>query len=209
MAEPVITPTSLHGVLRIRPDPVADERGFFVRTMSADVLMAAGMQPGLFVQENQSRSRKRTLRGLHGRRHLSEAKLVRCARGAVFEVVVDVRPWSPTFLCWESFTLDDIEHVQVFVPAGCVHGFQALTGEVDICYKHDARYAPELEIAIAHDDPELAIPWPLENPVLSQRDRAAPSLAETKGLLSQWYGDIPPEPDPPTPGYGVTTSFRQ
>lgn len=185
-------PTSLHGVLRVLPNPIVDERGFFVRTMSADVLVAAGIQPGLFVQENQSRSKKRTLRGLHGRRHLSETKLVRCARGAVFEVVVDVRPWSPTFLQWESFTLDDVEHAQVLVPAGCVHGFQALTDEVDICYKHDARYAPELEIAIAHDDPELAIPWPLEEPILSPRDLAAPRLSEVMSLFPQWYGDAPP-----------------
>lgn len=193
MSEPVVIPTSLHGVLRVQPDPVIDERGFFVRTMSADVLIAAGVQPGSFVQENQSRSKLRTLRGLHGRCHLSETKLVRCSRGAVFEVVVDMRPWSPTFLQWESFMLDDVEHAQVLVPAGCVHGFQALTNEVDICYKHDARYAPELEIAIAHDDPELSIPWPLEDPILSARDLAAPRLSEVKSLLIKWYGDASPD----------------
>src|SRR3954447_6532336 len=164
MPEPVVSSTALQGVLQVRPEPIVDDRGFFVRTLAADVLLAAGVDPAAFVQENQSRSRYRTLRGLHGRSHLSETKLVRCARGSVFEVVVDLRPWSTTFLRWETFTLDDVRHEQVLVPAGCVHGFQALTPEVDICYKHDAVYAPELEIAVAYDDPELGIDWPLADP---------------------------------------------
>ncbi len=203
MPEPVVASTSLYGVLRVTPAPIADDRGFFVRTMSAEVLLGAGVDPASFVQENQSRSRQRTLRGLHGRSHLSETKLVRCARGAVFEAVVDLRPWSPTFLRWESFTLDDVRHEQVLVPAGCVHGFQALTAEVDICYKHDAVYAPELEIAVAYDEPDLAIPWPLADPVLSERDRGAPRLAEVLPRLVEWYGDEPPS------GQGQSTSLRQ
>ncbi|MGD9798766.1 MAG: dTDP-4-dehydrorhamnose 3,5-epimerase [Acidimicrobiia bacterium] len=187
MAEPTVTELALHGALRITPQPIVDERGFFVRTLNADVLRGAGIDPASFVQENQSRSVRGTLRGLHGRRHLSEAKLVRCARGAVFEVVVDLRPWSPTFRAWESFTLDDVAHEQLLVPAGCVHGFQALTDEVDICYRHDAPYDPSLEIAVAHDDPELAIDWPIDDKILSARDRAAPRLAEVADQLDGWY----------------------
>jgi dTDP-4-dehydrorhamnose 3,5-epimerase len=192
MAEPTVATTTLSGVLAVRPAPIRDERGFFVRTMSADVLLAAGLDPSRFVQENQSRSRLGTLRGLHGRRALSEGKLVRCARGRVFEVVVDLRPWSPTFGRWESFVLDDEDHQQVFVPPGCVHGFQALTDQIDICYKHDAYYEPALEIAVRWDDPELAIPWPLADPLLSPRDEVAPLLAEVRPLLADWYGSEPP-----------------
>jgi dTDP-4-dehydrorhamnose 3,5-epimerase len=187
MDETGVAETTLHGMLRIRPEPIIDERGFFVRTMDADVLRAAGIDLGSFVQENQSRSRRGTLRGLHGRRQLSEAKLVRCARGAIFEAVVDLRPWSPTFGAWESFVLDDVAHEQLLVPAGCVHGFQALTEEIDVCYKHDARYDPALEIAIAHDDPAFGIPWPIADKILSPRDRNAPLLAEVRSKLNDWY----------------------
>ncbi len=121
----------------------------------------------------------------------------------MFEVVVDLRPWSTTFLGWETFTLDDIRHEQVLVPAGCVHGFQALTDEVDICYKHDAVYAPELEIAVAYDDPDLGISWPLADPVLSERDQRAPRIAEVLPRLGEWYGEEPP------PGQVEITSLRQ
>lgn len=195
MAEPSISTTSLDGVLLVTPAPVRDERGFFVRTMAADVLRDAGIDPCRFVHENQSRSKRSTLRGLHGRSALSEAKLVRCARGRVFEVVVDLRPWSSSFGRSESFVLDDERHLQVYVPGGCVHGFQALSDEIDICYKHDDVYRPELEIAVAWDDPELAIPWPLPEPLLSARDTAAPTLAEVRPLLESWYGRTPPRPD--------------
>jgi dTDP-4-dehydrorhamnose 3,5-epimerase len=175
-------------VLLIEPSPIADERGFFVRTMSADVLLQAGIDHAGFVQENQSRSRRGTLRGFHMRTALSESKLARCARGSVFEVVVDLRPWSSTFGRWEDFTLDDVAHRQVFVPAGCAHGFQVLSEWADICYKHDAVYAPELEGALAWDDPELAVPWPIADPILSDRDRTAPTLAAIRPQLVGWYG---------------------
>jgi len=187
-----VTTTTIQDVLVVTPEPIVDERGFFVRTMSADVLLAAGIDPARFVHENQSRSAFRTLRGLHGRCALSESKLVRCARGHLFEVVVDLRPWSSSFGRWESFELDDVRHRQVFVPAGCVHGFQALSAEIDVCYKHDARYDPTLEIAVAWDDPELAIPWPVPDPLLSPRDRTAPVLAEVRPKLVDWFGAAPP-----------------
>jgi dTDP-4-dehydrorhamnose 3,5-epimerase len=186
--EPIVTESNLEGVLVVTPAPVRDERGFFVRTMSADVLLAAGIDPHDFVQENQSRSGRGTLRGLHGRRALSENKLVRCARGRVFEVIVDMRPWSSTFLQHETVELDDEHHRQVYVPAGCVHGFQALADHVDICYKHDAYYDPSLEIAVAWDDPQLAIAWPMEPLALSERDRTAPRLADVVPKLTDWYG---------------------
>ena len=192
MAEPVVTKAALQDVLVVTPSPLADGRGFFVRTLSADVYAAGGIDVTAFVQENQSRSRLGTIRGLHGRQALSENKLVRCARGRVFEAIVDLRPWSTTFGSSMWLELDDVRHLQVLVPAGCVHGFQALTEEVDICYKHDAYYEPSLEMAVAWDDPELAIPWPLPNPILSDRDRAAPSLREIRPRLAEWYGETTP-----------------
>lgn len=164
--------------------------------MSADVLQAGGIDPRSFVQENQSRSRRGTLRGLHMSKHLSESKLARCARGTIFEVVVDLRPWSSTFGRWEQFWLDDETHRQVFVPPGCAHGFQVVSDSADVCYKHDAYYAPELEGALAWDDPELALPWPLRDPILSERDRQAPSLAEIRPDLGTWYGSGRPSNAP-------------
>ena len=187
MAEPRVRPASLRDVLVVEPEPIVDDRGFFVRTLDAATLLAAGIDPAAFVQENQSRSRRGTLRGLHGRAHLSEAKLLRCARGSIFEVVVDLRPWSETFGAWESFTLDDVEHRQVYVPAGCVHGFLALSDEVDVCYHHDAVYDPSLELAIRWDDDDLAIDWPERAPRLSDRDRDAPRLRDVRDQLADWY----------------------
>ncbi len=160
--------------------------------MSADILELAGIDPGSFVQENQSRSRRGTLRGLHMRRELRESKVVRCARGTIFEAVVDLRPWSPTFGQWQSFTLDDIDHRQIFVPAGCAHGFQVISDWADVCYKHDAYYAPDLEAALAWNDPELRIPWPIARPILSPRDAGAPQLSMLRSSLAQWFGSEAP-----------------
>lgn len=196
MAEPIARPGVIHGLLHITPAPIHDERGFFVRTMDADSLRTAGLDPASFVQENQSRSRQGTLRGLHCRRELREGKLVRCARGQVFEAIVDLRPWSPTFLAQEQVLLDDRLHLQVFVPPGCAHGFLVLSDWADICYKHDATYAPGLEMGVIWDDPDLAIPWPVRPTTLSERDRVLPRLAEVRDRLGDWFGTEPP-PGPP------------
>ena len=150
------------------------------------------MDASCFVQENQSRSRRGTLRGLHCRRELTEGKLVRCARGRVFEAIVDLRPWSPTFLAQEHLVLDDRDHRQVFVPPGCAHGFLVLSGWADICYRHDDVYQPTLEVGVRWDDPDLAIPWPEVPSTLSERDRHLPVLAEVRGLLAGWFGSEAP-----------------
>lgn len=198
MPEPTIRPGSLQDLLVLEPVPIPDERGFFVRTMSAEVLHGSGIDPASFVQENQSRSCHRTLRGLHFRRELRERKVVRCARGEVFAVVVDLRPWSATFGRWEHVGLDDRDHRQVVVPAGCGFGFQVLSDWADVCYKHDATYAPELDGSLAWNDPDLRIPWPFADPILSQRDRTAPTLAEIRPFLASWFGDRPPATDAAT-----------
>ncbi len=180
----------LPGVVLIEPEPQHDERGFFVRVLSADAFAEAGIDHTRFVQENQSRSRRGTLRGFHFRRPPSEAKTVRCAVGEIFDVVVDLRPSSPTFAQWEHFILDDRRHLQLYIPAGCGHGFQVLSESADVCYRHDQFYDPTLERAVAWDDPELGVPWPLPDPFLSDRDRTAPRLAAIRGQLDEWFGDV-------------------
>lgn len=182
-----ITETSIAGVRLIRPHPLHDERGFFVRVLSADAFDEAGIDSSGFVQENQSRSSHGTLRGIHLRAGPGEAKTVRCARGAVFDVLVDLRPGSPTFLRWEVFQLDDEAHEQVFVPPGVGHGFQTLSEVADVCYRHDRFYDSELDVAVAYDDPDLAIPWPLSDPIMSARDRDAPPVREMRPFLEQWF----------------------
>ena len=173
----------ISGALLFQPEPHVDERGFFSRTFDADVVRAAGIDPAAFAQDSVSRSVKGVIRGMHLRRGHGESKLVRCSYGAVFDVVVDLRPASPTFGNWESFELRDSEQATLYVPAGCAHGFQALTDPADVSYRIDRPHDPSEDVSIAFDDPELAIPWPLPVSIMSQRDREAPSLAKVRALL--------------------------
>lgn len=165
------------GALLFKPTPYADERGFFCRTFDAGVVRTAGLDPCAFVQDSLSRSARGVVRGLHLRRGKGEAKLVRCSYGAIFDVIVDLRRTSPTFRNWESFSLRDDEQVSLYVPAGCAHGFQALTQTADVSYSIDRAHDPDEDVAIAFDDPELAISWPLPVTAMSQRDRDAAPLA--------------------------------
>jgi dTDP-4-dehydrorhamnose 3,5-epimerase len=172
------------GALLFRPNPHVDERGFFSRTFDADVLREAGLDPAAFIQHSLSRSVRGVVRGLHVRRGDGEAKLVRCSYGAIFDVVVDLRPSSPTHRNWESFELRDDEQVSLYVPAGCAHGFQALTDPADVSYMIDRAHDPSEDVSIAFDDPGLAIPWPLPVSVMSSRDRRALALADAARQLS-------------------------
>jgi dTDP-4-dehydrorhamnose 3,5-epimerase len=172
------------GALLFRPVPHRDERGFFCRTFDADVVRTAGLDPDAFVQHSLSRSVRGVVRGLHVRRGDGEAKLVRCSYGAIFDVIVDLRPASPTYGNWESFELGDETQLTLYVPAGCAHGFQALTNPADVSYRIDRRHDPSEDVSIAFDDPELAIPWPLPVTHRSQRDRQAPLLAAATRLLA-------------------------
>ena len=174
----------LNGALLLRPSPHVDDRGFFCRTFDADVLRAAGIDPGAFVQHSLSRSVRGVVRGLHVRRGHGEAKLVRCSYGAIFDVVVDLRPASPTYRNWESFELRDDEQLTLYVPAGCAHGFQALTDTADVSYLIDRAHDASEDVSIAFDDPDLAIPWPLPVTIMSSRDRLAPPLADVARSLA-------------------------
>jgi dTDP-4-dehydrorhamnose 3,5-epimerase len=179
-----VNPVSrIQGALLFKPSPHVDDRGFFCRTFDAEVLRAAGIDPDAFVQHSLSRSVRGVIRGLHVRRGDGEAKLVRCSYGAIFDVVVDLRPSSPTHGNWESFELRDDEQFTLYVPAGCAHGFQALTDTADVSYMIDRSHDPTEDVSIAFDDPGLAINWPLPVTIMSSRDRLAPSLADVAGLL--------------------------
>jgi dTDP-4-dehydrorhamnose 3,5-epimerase len=168
----------LAGLVLLSPDVHGDERGFFVETWRADRWPEAGAD-AQFVQDNQSRSRRGTVRGMHFQSQPGQAKLLRVARGAVFDVVVDVRSGSPTFGEWEGFELDDRGARQLFVPVGFAHGFQVTSDVADVAYRVSSYYEPATESGFAVDDPDVAIRWPLPRSdwIMSERDAAAPSLA--------------------------------
>jgi dTDP-4-dehydrorhamnose 3,5-epimerase len=169
--------TRLPGLVLLAPDVRGDERGFFLETFRADAYREMGIDVD-FVQDNHSRSVRGTLRGLHFQTAPGQAKLVRCARGAIFDVVVDIRRDSPTFGEHEAFDLDDRSHHQLFVPVGFAHGFCVTSNEADVTYKVSSYYDAATEAGIAWDDPALGIAWPTEAPIISDRDRTTPTLAE-------------------------------
>lgn len=183
-----VTDGSIAGVRIFAPTPHRDERGFFSRTYDAAVVRAAGIDPDAFVQDSLSRSRRGVLRGLHLRLGRGESKLVRCSAGEIFDVVVDLRRGSPTYGRWESFRLTGDNQISVYIPAGCGHGFQALSDQADTSYRIDRGHDPSEDLTIAHDDPELAISWPMAITLMSDRDRSAPRLAD---VLPQLSGSAP------------------
>ncbi len=176
--------TAIPGLVLFTPQPHRDARGFFSRTFDADVARQAGVDPGAFLQDSVSRSTLGVVRGLHVRVGLGEGKLVRCSYGAIFDVVVDLRPGSPTYRRWLSFDLDGDTQRSIYVPAGCAHGFQALTAPADTSYRIDRAHDPAEDLTIAHDDPELAIPWPLPVSLQSAADAGAPPLAHLQDRLA-------------------------
>ncbi|MHA3702430.1 dTDP-4-dehydrorhamnose 3,5-epimerase family protein [Jatrophihabitans sp. YIM 134969] len=174
---------AIAGVVVFTPTPHRDDRGFFSRTFDAAVAREAGIDPDAFLQDSQSRSHRGVVRGLHLRLGAGEAKLVRCSYGAVVDVVVDLRPSSPTFLSVETFELDAESHRSVYLPAGCGHGWQALTEPADVCYRIDRLHDPAEDLTIRWDDPTLGVPWPLPVSGMSEKDRQAPGLDEVRGAL--------------------------
>ena len=180
-------PTRLPGLVLLAPQVHGDARGFFMETYRADAWTAEGV-PADFVQDNHSRSRQGTLRGLHFQTHPGQGKLVRCARGRVLDVVVDLRRGSPAFGEWESFELDDESGHQLFIPVGFGHGFCVLSETADFVYKCTAYYDPATEKGIRFDDPDVGVRWPDGIELLySDRDRDAPRLAEIADELPFRY----------------------
>ncbi len=163
--------TSLPGVTIVDPRVFTDHRGFFMETYRKSEFAAGGIDAE-FVQDNHSRSVRGTLRGLHLQRApKAQGKLVRVLEGEVFDVAADVRPDSPTYGVWVSVVLSAENRRSVFIPPGYAHGFCVTSPEAQILYKTTDEYAPELEWGVRWDDPVLAIPWPVSEPFLSERDR--------------------------------------
>jgi dTDP-4-dehydrorhamnose 3,5-epimerase len=175
-------PCRLDGLVLLAPDVHGDERGFFVETFRADAWASHGV-PTQFVQDNHSRSRRGTLRGIHFQTHPGQGKLVRVARGEVFDVVVDLRRGSPTFGQWEGVTLDDASGHQLWIPVGFGHGFCVVSETADFVYKCTNYYDPATEAGIRFDDPEVGIEWPDVELLYSERDRVAPRLSEVADSL--------------------------
>jgi dTDP-4-dehydrorhamnose 3,5-epimerase len=165
--------TNLDGPILLEPEVHGDVRGFFLETGRANVLAELGVTD-TFVQDNHSRSVRGVLRGMHFQPGM--AKLVRCARGRIFDVLVDIRPESSSFGRWESFELDDEDHRQLYCPDGFAHGFCVLSDLADVVYRCSAYYDPERESGFRYDDPEVGIRWPELDFAVSERDRQAPAL---------------------------------
>jgi dTDP-4-dehydrorhamnose 3,5-epimerase len=174
--------TKLEGVVLIEPVVHGDERGFMVESFSRDAWAQLGVGVE-FVQHNHSRSARGTLRGIHFQTEPGQAKLIRCARGEIVDVAVDLRRGSPTYGQWEAHRLDDDKHRQLFVPVGFGHGFAVLSDVADVAYLVSSLYDPATEKGIAWDDPEVGVEWQVADPLLSERDRGAPKLSEIAAEL--------------------------
>jgi dTDP-4-dehydrorhamnose 3,5-epimerase len=179
---PRALPTKIDGLILVAPDVHGDERGFFVETYSRDLWAELGVGVE-FVQHNHSRSARGTLRGIHFQTAPGQAKLIRCPRGRILDVAVDLRRDSPTYRQWEGHVLDDVEHHQLFVPVGCGHGFAVLSEEADTTYLVSSVYDPATEAGFAWDDPDIGVDWQVSEPLLSERDKTAPKLAEIADSL--------------------------
>ncbi len=176
------TETELPGVILVEPDVHRDARGFFLETYQQARYAQGGIRAS-FVQDNFSRSTRNTLRGLHGQTRRPQGKLLRVVRGAVLDVAVDVRRGSPDFGRWVSAELSDENFRQLYVPPGFAHGFCVLSESADLTYKCTEFYDGGDEYAIAWDDPDIGIAWPVSEPVLSPRDAQAPRLKQLESEL--------------------------
>ena len=178
-----ITKTKLDGVVIIEPDVFADNRGFFMESWNKKKMEKVGLYYE-FVQDNHSKSTvKGTLRGIHFQKgDKAQAKLVRCVKGAVLDVAVDLRKNSPTFKQWVVVELSEENKKQFLIPRGFGHGFVTLTDDVEFLYKADNYYAPEAEGGIRWNDPDIGVVWGVENPILSEKDKVNPLLKEYEDL---------------------------
>jgi len=180
--------TRLEGPLLLAPPVFGDERGFFCETYRRSTLMELGVQEEM-VQDNHSRSRRGVVRGMHFSIGRGAAKLVRCGRGAIFDVLVDIRRGSPTFGEWEGYELTDENMHVLYAPVGFAHGFCVVSEAADVLYKQDAYYTPPTDRGFKYDDPDVAIAWPLpvDELVPSQRDLDAPLLKDVADELPFAY----------------------
>jgi dTDP-4-dehydrorhamnose 3,5-epimerase len=179
--------TSLPGMVVLEPQVSRDGRGFFVETFRAERLAELGIREE-WVQDNHSRSTRGVLRGMHFSVGEGQAKLVRCARGAILDVAVDIRRGSPTYGRWDAVRLDDVDLRTVYLPVGFAHGFLVVSDVADVVYKCSAYYDPELERGFAWDDPDVGVRWPEIDIEVSERDAAAPRLRAIALEIPFTYG---------------------
>jgi dTDP-4-dehydrorhamnose 3,5-epimerase len=180
--------TKLQGPILIAPTMFRDDRGFFCETFRADALADMGIEES-FVQDNHSRSRRGTVRGMHFQVGEGASKLVRCGRGRILDVLVDIRRGSPTYGEWEAFELSDENMHVVYAPIGFAHGFCVLSDVADVLYKQSRYYSGDVERGFRYDDPKVGIDWPIPPAelVVSERDAQAPSLADIAADLPFEY----------------------
>jgi dTDP-4-dehydrorhamnose 3,5-epimerase len=176
------TETTLPGLVAIAPTLHGDDRGFFLESYRQDALASFGITDD-WVQDNHARSARGVIRGLHFALPPGQAKLIRCVRGAILDVCVDIRKGSPTFGRWHAEELDDRSARMLYIPVGFAHGYCVTSEIADVVYKCSAYYDPALEREIALDDPDLAIAWPAGPRIMSDRDRNAPRLADVADAL--------------------------
>ena len=172
-----IAKTDLPGVLIIEPKAFGDERGFFLETFQAERYRQVAGISLPYVQDNHARSKRGVLRGLHFQTRHAQGKLVRAARGEIFDVAADVDPKSSTFGRWVGVTLSDANHRQLLIPPGYAHGYVVVSEVADVEYKCTDYYHPQSETGVIWNDPELDIAWPIEDPILSDKDKRLPTLA--------------------------------
>jgi len=171
-----VTETALAGVVIIEPTLHGDERGYFMETFQAARYKSEAGIELPFVQDNQSRSTRGVLRGLHFQINKPQGKLVRVTQGEVFDVAVDINPESPTYSQWVGVLLNDQNHLQFWVPPGYAHGFIVTSETADFSYKCTDYYDPQDEGGVRWDDPKIQINWPVTDPVVSEKDKLLPSI---------------------------------
>jgi dTDP-4-dehydrorhamnose 3,5-epimerase len=177
--------SSIAGVLLVTPKVFRDPRGFVVETYHEARYRENGMA-ARFVQDNHSLSGRGTLRGLHAQLKRPQAKLVRCVQGAIWDVAADIRVGSPTFGRWVGAELSAATARQIYIPEGFVHGFAVLSETAEVEYKCSDVYVPDDQISVRWNDPQLAVAWPLQEPLLSEKDAGAPFLDSIMGLLPRY-----------------------
>ncbi len=173
--------TALPGVLILEPRVISDSRGLFMEIFHAKRYAEAGISYP-FVQDNYSKSLQDTLRGLHFQEPAAQGKLVQVLAGTIYDVVVDIRRGSPTFRMWRGVELSSENRKQLWVPPGYAHGFLVRSESAEVLYKCTEFYRPDAEYSIAWNDPEIAIRWPVQHPLLSKKDTEAPSLSKVAVL---------------------------
>ncbi len=169
--------TDLPGVFLIKPKVFKDERGFFYESYSYKKFCDLGIDTK-FVQDNHSKSVKNTVRGLHFQLYPGQEKLVRCTKGKIWDVVVDIREESPTFKQWYGVELSENNFLQIYIPVGFAHGFSVLSESAEVQYKVSNYYNPSIERGIKWNDPEIGVEWKTKVPILSERDKKNPDLNE-------------------------------